>query len=70
MSFRPTTLERAYQLAEGGTCRSVSDIKARLSEEGFMDVHDQLHGPSTSRALRERCQVSYVEVETAVETGR
>lgn len=59
MTFRPTTLERAYQLAESGQCRTVSDVKRRLSEEGFDRVADQLYGPSITNALRDRCARTY-----------
>jgi hypothetical protein len=56
MTFRPTTLERAYQLAEGGDCATISEIKLRLQSEGFTNIQDQLFGLSTARALRERCK--------------
>lgn len=59
MTFRPTTLERAYQLAESGECRTVSDVKRRLSEEGFERVADQLYGMSITSALRDRCARSF-----------
>ena len=60
MTFRPTTLERAYQLAEGGTCRTIGDVKAQLKSEGFSSVQDQLHGMSIAKALRTRCNAAYV----------
>lgn len=56
MTFRPTTLERAYQLAEGGECQTVSEIKLRLQAEGFANIQDQLFGLTTARALRDRCK--------------
>lgn len=64
MTFRPTTLERAYQLAESGTCRTVSEVKSILSNEGYASVHDQLYGPTTTRALRLKCEASYVAPKT------
>ncbi len=60
MTFRPTTLERAYQLAEGGTCRTPSDVKASLKTEGFSSIQDQLHGNTITKALRQRCDANYV----------
>lgn len=65
MTFRPTTLERAYQLAEGGTCRTVSDIKRSLADEGYASIQDQLYGLSITKALRDRCNASYGEPVTA-----
>lgn len=59
MSFRPTTIERAYQLAESGTCRTISDVKAKLQAEGFSSIQDHLHGLTISRALRQRCDANY-----------
>lgn len=60
MTHRPTTLERAYQLAREGRCRTVSDIKQALSSEGFERVQDSLYGPTLSAALRKLCQEHYV----------
>lgn len=59
MTFRPTTLERAYQLAEGGTCRTPGEVKLMLKEEGFSSIQDQLHGNTITKALRQRCDASY-----------
>ena len=68
MTHRPTTLERAYELAREGRCRTVSDIKQALSSEGFERVQDSLYGPTLSAALRKLCQENYVPpVEPAVE---
>ncbi|WP_374274285.1 hypothetical protein [Brevundimonas sp.] len=52
MNHRPTTLERAYQLAESGECASVSDIKKRLMAEHYTDVQGQLYGSAVTTALR------------------
>ena len=60
MTHRPTTLERAYELAREGRCRTVSDIKQALSSEGFERVQDSLYGPTLSAALRKLCQEHYV----------
>lgn len=59
MTFRPTTIERAYQLAEGGTCRTVGDVKQKLNAEGFERVQESLYGSSVTSALRKLCQASY-----------
>ena len=60
MTHRPTTLERAYELAREGRCRTVSDIKQALSAEGFDRIQDSLYGPTLSAALRKLCQVHSV----------
>ena len=59
-SHRPTTLERAYELAREGRCRTVSDIKQALSVEGFDRIQDSLYGPTLSADLRKLCQQHYV----------
>jgi hypothetical protein len=59
-SHRPTTLERAYELARSGECRTVGDIKARLQQEGHERVQDRLYGGSLTSALRKLCLAHYV----------
>jgi hypothetical protein len=59
-SHRPTTLERAYELAQGGGCRTVGEIKQALQSEGFERIQDSLYGPSLTSALRKLCQANYV----------
>jgi hypothetical protein len=58
-SFRPTTLERAYELARSGSCRTVGDIKGRLQAEGYEGVKDRLYGASLTAALRKLCAEHY-----------
>ena len=68
--FRPTTLERAYELARSGQCRTVGDIKARLQAEGHERVQDRLYGGSLTSALRKLCVEHYIappEEEPAAE---
>lgn len=60
MELRPTTIERAYQLAKNGGCRTVSDVKRALSAEGYERIQDALYGPSLTSALRKLCQENYV----------
>lgn len=59
-NFRPTTIERAYELARSGACRTVGDIKARLQAEGYEGVKDRLYGASMTGALRKLCLENYV----------
>lgn len=68
MTFRPTTLERAYQLAESGACRTVSEVKQALQSEGYERIQDSLYGGTITAALRKRCQENFaggVEEEDA-----
>ena len=58
-SHRPTTIERAYQLARHGGCRSVTEIRQRLSAEGYERIQESLYGQSVTRALRALCQQHY-----------
>jgi hypothetical protein len=60
MTFRPTTLERAYELARSGSCRTVGEIKTRLQQEGHERVQDRLYGGSLTSALRKLCTTHYV----------
>ena len=60
MTFRPTTLERAYQLAESGACRTVSEVKQALQSEGYDRIQDSLYGGTITAALRKRCQENFL----------
>ena len=46
------TVERAFQLAREGACRSVSDIRERLTAEGYEGVFSHLNGMSIRRQLK------------------
>ncbi|RZL73238.1 MAG: hypothetical protein EOP66_12860 [Sphingomonas sp.] len=50
---RISTVERAFQLARGGACRSIADIRNQLSAEGYEGVHGHLDGMSMKRQLNE-----------------
>ena len=43
-----STIERAYQIAQSGSCELTSEIERQLSREGYLDARGQLE----SRALR------------------
>ena len=45
-----STLERAFELAASGTCSSVTEIRKRLSDEGYSTV--QLTGKSLCKQLK------------------
>jgi uncharacterized protein with von Willebrand factor type A (vWA) domain len=56
MNLRPTTLERAFELARSGECATVSDIRERLKREGFDSVAGQVSGRSLTEDLRRLCR--------------
>lgn len=47
---RPTTIERAFQLAQSGQSASLQEIRARLGAEGYSER--QIEGPSLIKQLR------------------
>ncbi len=53
MQNRLTTLERAFELARSGDCRSTDEIRKRLNAEGYSG--QQVTGPTLLRQLRELC---------------
>lgn len=46
-----STLERAFQLARSGHCRSVDDVRQALRREGYDAVHEHLNGTVINRQL-------------------
>lgn len=70
MSNRPTTLERAFQLAKSGEYPTISDIRRQLKTEGFSDAPSQISGPSMLKQLRKLCEAARPpesDAEVAVE---
>jgi hypothetical protein len=53
MSFRPTVLERAFELARSGDYAGVSEVRDQLAKEGFSTA--QITGPTLMRQLRTLC---------------
>jgi hypothetical protein len=53
MTFRPTALERAFELAKSGDYAGIPQIQAKLVLEGY--ARNQLDGPSLMRQLRALC---------------
>jgi hypothetical protein len=51
MSTRPTSLERAFELAKSGQCATVEEIKKKLKAEGHCEY--QIVGRTLSKQLRE-----------------
>lgn len=52
---RPTTIERAFELARSGQCNNVPEIAATLKRERFEAVDAHLAGPSIRQSLRSSC---------------
>jgi hypothetical protein len=51
MDYRPTSLERAFELAKSGQFLTVEEIKKKLKAEGHSG--DQLVGKTLIKQLRE-----------------
>ncbi len=51
-SPRPSTVERAYELARSGSFAKKSDLRARLKAEGYDDYRAQISGLAIARALQ------------------
>lgn len=49
--MRMTIIERAYDLARSGPCRSVSDIEQTLKRERFSSVEAHLQGKAIKKSL-------------------
>ena len=49
---RPTTVERAFELARSGRCTNLAEIAAALKGERHEAVDAHLAGPSIRRDLR------------------
>jgi hypothetical protein len=60
-------IERAYQLAQGGSCKSVRDIATSLKLEGYSSVDAHLQGPSIRKSLTKLLAESAAARAEAVE---
>ena len=52
MQYRPTTLERAFELARSGRCENIAAIRRRLKHEGYAEG-EHLVGPTLRKQLRQ-----------------
>lgn len=52
---RPSTVERAYELAEHGPCNNVDEIRTQLKREFHESVDSHLSSPTLSKQLRSLC---------------
>lgn len=55
---RQSTLERAFDLAASGSCRTVSDIRVQLKKEQRDSVDAHLAGSLIQRQLKTRLQAA------------
>ena len=51
MAMQPTIIERAYQLARGGKCRTMDDIASMLHAERYDAVPQHLAGTGIRKEL-------------------
>jgi arginine repressor len=61
MTFRPTALERAFDLAKTGEYAGAADIVKQLKAEGFTTT--QISGGTLSRQLRALCVAAKATAE-------
>ncbi len=62
MDHRPTTLERAFELARTGEYEGVKELRVRLKSEGF--TLSQVEGPLLTRQLRDLCRAARLANES------
>jgi hypothetical protein len=55
---RLATIERAFELARSGSCRSIEEIVKRLRQEQMDQVDAHLGGHSIRKELRQACAES------------
>lgn len=58
MSHRPSTVERAYELARSGKCLKIEDLVRQLKAEGFEAVEAHMSGSSIRAELRQLCKAA------------
>lgn len=46
-----STVARAFELARGGTCRSIDQIRSQLKKEGYSNIPEHLNGPLIKKQL-------------------
>ena len=60
MNRKLPLLERAFELAKSGEVQTISEIKARLSAEGYSDIHQQISGAALTGQLKRLCKEARV----------
>lgn len=56
VTYRPGTVERAYQLAKSGEFETARQIKVQLDREGYIDGYSQISGVAMARELGRICR--------------
>jgi hypothetical protein len=56
--MRLSLIERAFQLADSGTCENISDIERNLTRENYESVLQHLTAPSLRKELASRIRAS------------
>ena len=60
--------ERAFELARGGQCRSVEDIRRKLKAERFDSVEGHLAGGTIKKQLGEALKLAAAPITQGGET--
>lgn len=50
--MRPSVIERAFELASSGRCKSLNEIEAALRKENYEFVYIHMRGLALRKALR------------------
>ena len=61
---RLATIERAFELARSGSCRTIEEIVRRLRQEQMDQVDAHLGGHSIRKELRQACAESRARRES------
>ena len=64
MTYRLSTVERAYELAKSGTCADLNQVKRRLQDEGYGSVGPHLSASLLSRELRALCKAACSQTDS------
>lgn len=59
------TVARAFDLAKGGTCRNITDIRTRLVKEGYGNIQAHLDGRAIKRQLTTLIKAGLTEAAPA-----
>ena len=70
LGYRPTTAERAFQLAESGECETIAEIAARLQAEGYEHVHGHLSGTTMTGPLRRAIKIAKAQLDGGDDLAR
>jgi len=64
---RLSTIERAFELARAGSCRTIEEIVRQLRQEQMDQVDAHLGGSSIRKELRQACAESRIRRERGSE---